>query len=106
MTSPPRRRGLPRWVWVTILGWVVLLAFLVGPAARQEPLLDLELMTNGLDIPVALVGDPRDPGRLFVVERPGRLMLVDDGVVRPEPMIDLSGTCTGHLRRSGCGVAG
>jgi len=41
-----------------ILAWVVLLAFLVGPAVRQEPLFDLQLMTDALDIPVALVGDP------------------------------------------------
>jgi len=90
MTPPARRRRLPRWVWVTILGWLVLLSLLIGPALRQEPLLDLRLMTDGLDIPVALAGDPSDPGRLFVVERPGRLMLVEDGVIRPEPMLDLT----------------
>ena len=47
MTPATRSRRLPRWVWVTILGWVVLLAFLVGPAARGEPLLDLQFMTDG-----------------------------------------------------------
>jgi hypothetical protein len=73
-----------------MLGWVVFLAFLIGPAARNGPLFDLQLVTDGLDIPVALAGDPGDPGRLFVVERHGRLMLVQDGVVRPEPMLDLT----------------
>jgi glucose/arabinose dehydrogenase len=73
-----------------VLGWVILLSFLIGPAMRGEPLFDLQLMTDALDIPVALAGDPSDPGRLFVVERPGRLMLVDDGVVRADPMLDLT----------------
>lgn len=90
MASARARRRLPRLVWATILGWVVFLSFLVGPALRQEPLLDLQPITGGLDIPVALAGDPSDPSRLFVVERPGRLMLVEDGVVRAEPMLDLT----------------
>ena len=84
-----------------ILGWVILLSFLIGPALRAEPLLDLQLMTDALDIPVALVGDPSDPGRLFVVERPGRLMLVDDGVVRAEPMLDLTDVVESERARAG-----
>ncbi len=75
---------------MTILGWVVLLALIIGPAGRVEPLLALQLVTGGLDTPVALVGDPGDKQRLFVVERPGRLMLVEDGAIRTEPLLDLT----------------
>ncbi len=40
--------------------------------------------------PVALAAPPRDPSRLFVVERGGIVRLVKDGVVAPAPFADLT----------------
>jgi glucose/arabinose dehydrogenase len=75
----------------TILAWILVLSLLLmGPAVRQEPLFDLDLLTSALDIPVALVGDPINANRLLVLERPGRLVLVEDGEVRTQPLLDLT----------------
>lgn len=63
-----------------------------GFAARDSAVFgfDLELVTDGLDQPVQVV-DPGDgSGRLFVVEQPGRIRIVQDGQVLPEPFLDLS----------------
>src|SRR5215218_1954399 len=40
--------------------------------------------------PVGLAAPPRDPSRLFVVERGGTVRLVRDGAVAPAPFADLS----------------
>jgi glucose/arabinose dehydrogenase len=50
----------------------------------------LELVADGFDRPVQVV-DPGDgSGRLFVVEQPGRIRIVDDGQVVPEPFLDIT----------------
>lgn len=75
----------------TILGWVVVIALLAtGPAVQRVPLLDVRLVTTQLRGPVAIVGDPGDANRFFVVERFGRVMLVEGDTVQPEPLLDLS----------------
>jgi glucose/arabinose dehydrogenase len=84
-------RSRPRWLLPITLAWIVLLALLaVGPAIRVEPLLNLELVTDALDDPVAIAGHPSDPSRLLVVERAGKVVVVEDGAVRPEPLLDLA----------------
>lgn len=67
------------------------------PASETAPFdpatfgLGLELVVDGLDQPVFMV-DPADgSGRWFVVEQPGRIRIVRDGVVEPEPFLDLVG---------------
>ena len=50
----------------------------------------VELVADGFDQPVQVV-DPGDgSGRLFVVEQPGRIRIVDDGQVVPEPFLDIT----------------
>src|SRR5215208_217336 len=61
-------------------------------AVRDSGVFDfgLELVADGFDQPVQVV-DPGDgSGRLFVVEQPGRIRIVDDGQVAPEPFLDIS----------------
>jgi glucose/arabinose dehydrogenase len=102
-----RSRLRPWWIGPTILGWVLLLPLvLIGPAVRQGPLFHLRLITNALEKPVAVVGDPRDAGRLLVLEKAGRVMLVESGVVRPEPLLDLTEEVeSGGLEQGLLGVA-
>ena len=84
---PPR----PRWVPWIIAAWVVLLgALAISGDLRAEPLLTLEIVNDELDDPVAVVGDPDDPSRLFVLERAGRLIVVVDGTPLAEPLLDLT----------------
>jgi hypothetical protein len=50
----------------------------------------LELVVDGLDFPVWLTSPAGDP-RLFVVEKGGRVVVVEDDALRPEPFLDLRG---------------
>lgn len=47
-----------------------------SPAVPPPPPLALELVADGLDDPIGLVGLP-DDGRLFVLEQPGRILILD-----------------------------
>ncbi len=84
---------------VLAAGWTVVLA---APAAGrtqddQTPPFDpgafgvtLEQVAGGFEQPLQ-VADSRDgSGRLFVVEQPGRIRIVRDGEVAPEPFLDLT----------------
>jgi glucose/arabinose dehydrogenase len=91
VARPARGRRRPLWVVATFVGWALVIPTLVvGPAAREGPLLDLAVVTDALNDPVGLVGDPTDPTRLFVLERAGKLVVVDHGRVRPQPLLDLT----------------
>jgi hypothetical protein len=50
----------------------------------------LETVIDGLDFPVWLTSPPDDP-RLFVVEKGGRVVIVEDGSLLSAPFLDLSG---------------
>ncbi|MGH2615238.1 MAG: PQQ-dependent sugar dehydrogenase [Thermomicrobiales bacterium] len=61
-------------------------------AARQAPsfAFSLELVADGFAQPVQVV-DPGDgSGRLFVVEQIGRIRIIRDGQVMPDPFLDIS----------------
>lgn len=75
---------------------LLLLALLVLPpsahaADRFEPVHGLQLarIAEGLDHPVFATCAPRD-GRIFIVEQPGRIRVVQDGVLLREPFLDLT----------------
>jgi glucose/arabinose dehydrogenase len=57
------------------------------PAAGTDLL--LEPVADQLAQPVLVTAPPGD-GRLFVVEQPGRVRIVEDGRLLPEPYLDLS----------------
>ena len=50
----------------------------------------LQTVVEGLDFPVWLTSPPGDP-RLFVVEKGGRVVIVENGAVLPTPFLDLRG---------------
>ncbi|HWP35876.1 MAG TPA: PQQ-dependent sugar dehydrogenase [Thermodesulfobacteriota bacterium] len=64
-----------------------------APAAQALPAgevrVGLELVASGLDFPVHLASPPQD-GRLFVVERAGRVRVIKDGRLRPTPFLDIA----------------
>jgi glucose/arabinose dehydrogenase len=57
-------------------------------------------VADGLDQPVQVVDAGDGSGRLFVVEQPGRIRIIQDGQVLAEPFLDLS------ARVSCCGERG
>src|SRR6478735_8131514 len=58
---------------------------LVKPAAVQ---LVAEEVAHGLDTPVYLTA-PSGDSRLFVVEQPGRIRIVENGKLLPKPFLDI-----------------
>lgn len=49
------------------------------------------VVTEGLDQPLYLTHEPSgDPGRLFVLERDGRVRIIEDGVLLEQPFLDFS----------------
>jgi len=54
------------------------------------PNLKLTEVLTDLDRPVFVTGAPKDTSRLFVVLKPGRIALLKDGVLAPDPFLDLS----------------
>ncbi|HEU5430359.1 MAG TPA: PQQ-dependent sugar dehydrogenase, partial [Thermomicrobiales bacterium] len=58
-------------------------------------------VVTGLDQP-AYVADPNDgSGRLFIVERPGRILIVRGGKLLPQPFLDLSSIVTSQGQEQG-----
>jgi cysteine-rich repeat protein len=49
-----------------------------------------EEVISGLDNPVDLTSPPLDPNRLFIVEQPGVIRIVENGALLPDPFMDIS----------------
>ena len=64
-----------------------------NPVTEEEPVsrrLRAELIADGFEAPVHLSAPPSDP-RLFVVEQPGRIRIVDPGgIPRATPFLDIA----------------
>jgi len=68
--------------------------------------LALEQVTNGLDAPIGIVAAGDGSGRLFILERAGRIRVVEaDGSLRPEPFVDLSARILSGGERGLLGLA-
>jgi glucose/arabinose dehydrogenase len=67
---------------------------LPGLAAEETPATRIETVARGLVAPWALAFAP--DGRLFVTERPGRIRVLVNGVLRPEPVAELPVTEVGE----------
>jgi cysteine-rich repeat protein len=61
-----------------------------GVAPRLGSRLRATLFASGLDRPVHVTAPPLDPGRVFIVEQPGRVRVVENGRLRAEPFLDIS----------------
>jgi glucose/arabinose dehydrogenase len=60
------------------------------PAPTRRYDVALDVVFDGLSTPVGLVAPPDGSGRLFVLEQTGAIHVLDDGVLRPEPFLDLA----------------
>jgi len=65
----------------------------VTAAAGQLAALEASRVASGLSSPVFVTAPPLEPDRLLIVERAGRVVVLDlaSGVIAPEPFLDLSG---------------
>ena len=60
-------------------------------SAASPPAVALERVAGDFAQPLYVAAPPGDTHRLFVVEKTGRIRIVKDGVLLPEPFLDLSG---------------
>jgi len=49
----------------------------------------LEAVVSGLDAPVAIASTPSEPNRLYVVEQPGVIRVIENGELVQEPFLDI-----------------
>ncbi len=61
-----------------------------GPVDLSSIRLQLQKVAGGLETPVGLAHAGDGSGRLFVVEKVGRIRVVQDGVLLDAPMLDIS----------------
>ncbi|MGH7561640.1 MAG: PQQ-dependent sugar dehydrogenase [Gemmatimonadales bacterium] len=62
----------------------------LGPGAPPDPTITLRPITSGLSFPLFLTPAPGDVARLFVVEKGGRIKVLEDEAVSTTPFLDLS----------------
>ncbi|NUO54573.1 MAG: hypothetical protein HOV80_37500 [Polyangiaceae bacterium] len=60
------------------------------PPAATEETLQLVPFLEGIDQPIVLATHPTDKTRMFVGTRAGRVYVVEDGVLLPDPFLDVS----------------
>ncbi len=61
------------------------------PVEFPPPVVNLRSIVNGLDKPVFLTHAGDGSGRVFLVEKPGRIRIVRDGALLPGPYLDIRG---------------
>jgi glucose/arabinose dehydrogenase len=80
-------------------------AFAAGQPTPAFAQVRAETIVNGLQTPVAIVADPTDRARLFVVEQHGVVRVVRDGGVLSEPFLDLRAQISAGGERGLLGLA-
>lgn len=85
-------------VLFTVAAWLGLMGD--GPAFAQEAAavpfdpasfaIEIEPVAHGFERPVYVTGPDDGSGRLFVVEQPGRIRIVEAGEVLPTPFLDIT----------------
>ncbi len=83
-----------------LIGVIIVLALFAGAYEEAQPspppppptgdqAVTAVLITDNLDAPTFLTSPPGDP-RLFVLEKVGRIRIIEDGVLLEEPFLDLT----------------
>jgi glucose/arabinose dehydrogenase len=87
---------------------VILLLGVLTPVAQPaaaQPQLQLEPVVDGLASPLFLTHAGDGSGRLFVVERAGRVLIVDRSTLQPEPFLDIESRVLSGGERGLLGLA-
>jgi hypothetical protein len=93
--SPPRQ--------LFLLGALVLFAEHLGFAAFPE--LHLRpVVLQQIHSPTCIVPSPDGSGRLFVCDQPGKIFIIEGGMMRPTPFLDISNTAINAAHRKVVGV--
>jgi glucose/arabinose dehydrogenase len=83
------------------LGWSTSTVIQIGQAAPvQWPALTLQLITNGVPLPVSITHADDGSGRLYFVEQAGTIRIMQNQLLRATPFLDI------HTLISCCGERG
>jgi glucose/arabinose dehydrogenase len=69
---------------------VVCLGLAVSALAQSPPAITSRVVISGLTQPVAYVPDPTSPTVAFIVEKGGRILVLREGQLQADPLIDLT----------------
>lgn len=61
----------------------------LAPVAAAAQTIGAQLVANGFDAPIFVTAPPGDD-RLFIVDQPGRIWVLDDGAIAQQPFLDVS----------------
>lgn len=75
----------------------------VPPVAPGEAL--LEVVADGLEEPVLVTHAPGQPDRLYIIEKPGRIRIVDDGALLSTPFLDIESSTADRGEQGLLGLA-
>src|SRR6185503_2978228 len=84
---------------IAFVGYVLYYAMIAPP-------IRLEWVAGGFDAPLDLVSAQDGTGRLFVVDKPGRIWIINaDGTVNPQPFLDIRHQINDEIERGLLGLA-
>lgn len=91
-------------------GWMASMRAILGlvlaaVASAQAPSVELREVAKGLPDVVTDIQQPRGDGRLFVLERVGRIRVIEGGALLAEPFLDISGRVASGGERGLLGLA-
>jgi glucose/arabinose dehydrogenase len=75
------------------------------PPLPTDTTLTLRTISTSLSVPVYLTAPPGDTARLFVVEKGGRIRIIDHGSLLPAPFLDLSAQVSNGAEQGLLGMA-
>ena len=82
----------------------LLVAAVLLPAAAEAQLFS-RVYVSGLNQPLAFIQDPSDPTVQYIVEKPGRIKVVKNGVLRSQLFLDLTAFINDDGERGLLGLA-
>jgi uncharacterized protein (TIGR03437 family) len=84
---------------------VALFFFTLAMFGQDFPTIRLHRVATGLQQPTDIAAPPDGSGRLFILEQPGRIRVIENGVLLPAPVLDISGRITSSGERGLLGIA-
>src|SRR2546430_13035888 len=80
----------PARALATLVVPATLLIAAIGPAAHAAATYKLTLSASGLDQPVYMANPPGENKRYFIVEKPGKILVLKNGTVLSTPYLDMT----------------
>jgi glucose/arabinose dehydrogenase len=76
-----------------------------APAAPEAAKLRLRTVATGLDEPIDVTAPRTERGRIYVVEKTGKIKVLDSGRLRAQPFLDISGDVSNGSEQGLLGLA-